>query len=53
MRHVTRNFKQLVQQQVASDAEFGSALLRERIDTMLAGGVDTGKGIQRPRQRSG
>jgi hypothetical protein len=31
-------------QRVASDPAFGEALLREGIDTMLAGDVDTGKG---------
>jgi hypothetical protein len=47
MMYVTRNFKQLVQRWVASDAEFGAALLREGIDTMLAGDVDTDKAIPR------
>ena len=32
---------------VASDPAFGEALLREGIDTMLAGDVDTGKAILR------
>ena len=44
---LTRSFKELVQRRVASDAEFGDALLREGIDTMLAGDVDTGKAILR------
>jgi hypothetical protein len=47
VRRVTRNFKQLVQRRVASDAAFRTALLREGIDTMLAGNVDTGKAILR------
>ncbi len=44
---LTRSFKDLVQRRVASDAAFGEALLREGIDTMLAGDVDTGKAILR------
>ena len=44
---LTRSFKGLVQRRVASDAEFGEALLREGIDTMLSGDVDTGKAILR------
>jgi hypothetical protein len=42
----TRSFKELVQKRVASDPGFGEAL-REGIDTMLAGDVDTGKTILR------
>ena len=44
---LTRSFKELVQRRVASDAAFGEALLREGIDTMLTGDVDTGKAILR------
>ncbi len=44
---LTRNFKDLVQRHVAEDPAFGQALLREGIDTMLAGDVDTGKAILR------
>ena len=44
---LTRSFKELVQRRVASDAAFGEALLREGIDTMLSGDVDTGKAILR------
>ena len=40
---LTRSFKELVQKRVASDPAFGEALLREGIDTMLAGDVDTGR----------
>ena len=40
---LTRDFKELVQKRVARDPAFGAALLREGIDTMLAGDVDTGK----------
>jgi DNA-binding phage protein len=44
---LTRSFKELVQRRVASDAAFGEALLREGIDTMLTGDVETGKAIRR------
>ena len=44
---LTRSFKELVQRHVAADPAFGEALLREGIDTMLAGDVDTGKAILR------
>jgi hypothetical protein len=44
---LTRSFKDLVQRHVAADPAFGDALLREGIDTMLAGDVDTGKTILR------
>lgn len=44
---LTRSFKELVQNRVGADPEFGAALLREGIDTMLAGDVDTGKAILR------
>src|ERR1700760_4255617 len=44
---LTRDFKELVQKRVARDPAFGSALLREGIDTMLSGDVDTGKAILR------
>jgi DNA-binding phage protein len=44
---VTRSFKELVQSRVARDPDFASALLREGIDTMLTGDVDTGKAILR------
>ena len=44
---LTRSFKELVQKRVVSDPTFGEALLREGIDTMLAGDVDTGKAILR------
>lgn len=44
---LTRSFKELVQQNVVNDPAFGEALLRESIDTMLAGDVDTGKAILR------
>src|SRR5258705_11010452 len=41
----TRSFKALVQRHVAVDPSFGTALLREGIDTMLTGDVDTGKAV--------
>src|ERR1700722_344332 len=44
---VTRSFKELVQRRVAEDPDFAAALLREGIDTMLTGDVDTGKAILR------
>ena len=44
---VTKSFKELVQRRVAKDPEFATALLREGIDTMLTGDVDTGKAILR------
>ena len=44
---LTKSFKELVQKRVASDPAFATALLREGIDTMLAGDVDTGKAILR------
>ena len=42
-----RSFKDLVQQQVKADKTFGEALLREGIDTMLTGDVETGKSMLR------
>ncbi len=44
---LTKSFKELVQSRVASDPAFAEALLREGIDTMLSGDVDTGKSILR------
>jgi DNA-binding phage protein len=44
---LTRDFKELVQRHVAEDPAFGEALLREGIDTMLAGDIETGKAILR------
>jgi hypothetical protein len=38
-----RHFNELVQMRIASDHAYGEALLREGIDTMLAGDVETGK----------
>lgn len=44
---LTREFKELVQKRVARDPAFRDALLREGVDTLLAGDVDTGKAILR------
>ena len=44
---LTRDFKELVQKRIARDPAFADALLREGIDTMLAGDVDAGKAILR------
>ena len=44
---LTRDFKELVQSRVSADADFACSLLREGIETMLAGDVDTGKAILR------
>jgi hypothetical protein len=44
---LTRDFKELVQRRVTNDPAFGEALLREGIDTMLTGDVDTGKAVLR------
>ena len=44
---LTRSFKETVQARVIADRSFRDALLREAIETMLAGDVDTGKAILR------
>jgi hypothetical protein len=44
---LTRDFKELVQKRIASNPGFRDAMLREGIDTMLSGDVDTGKAILR------
>ncbi len=44
---LTRSFKELVQKRVADDPAFGIALLREGIDALLEGDVETGKTILR------
>jgi len=43
----TKSFSDLIQQDVASDPAFASALLREAIEAMLSGDVATGKAILR------
>jgi hypothetical protein len=40
----TKSFKDLVQSRVAHDHDFEAALLRDGIDTMLAGDVDNPQG---------
>ena len=37
---VTKSFKEMVQRRVAADPAFAEALLRDGIDTMLAGDMD-------------
>ena len=43
----SKKFKDLVQHHIKADKKFAEALLREGIDAMLAGDVDTGKTILR------
>jgi DNA-binding phage protein len=43
----TKSFKKLVQKHVAEDPAFAEALLREGVETLLSGDVDTGKAILR------
>ena len=43
----TKSFKELVQKHVKGDKKFAEALLREGVDAMLSGDVDTGKTILR------
>jgi len=44
---LTRNFKETVQARVLADPAFREALLREGVEAMLAGDVDSGKLILR------
>ena len=44
---LTKSFKDLVQRRVEQDPGFAAALLREGIDCLLAGDVDTGRAILR------
>ena len=44
---LTRSFKGLVQKRVEQDPLFAAAVLREGVDTLLAGDVGTGKAILR------
>jgi hypothetical protein len=44
---LTKSFKELMQKRVATDPAFREALLRESIDTVMAGDVDTGTAILR------
>jgi len=43
----TKSFKKLVQKHVAEDPAFAEALLRDGVETLLSGDVDTGKAILR------
>jgi DNA-binding phage protein len=43
----TKSFQDLVHRQVKTDKKFAEALLREGIDAMLAGDMETGKTILR------
>jgi DNA-binding phage protein len=43
----TKPFRELVQVRVKTDKKFAEALLREGIDAMLSGDVETGKTILR------
>jgi DNA-binding phage protein len=44
---LTRNFKETVRARVQADPKFRDALLKEGIETMLSGDVDSGKAILR------
>ena len=43
----TKSFKELVQKHVADDSAFDEALLREGIEVLLTGDVETGKAVLR------
>jgi hypothetical protein len=43
----SKSFKSLVEHHVKGDKKFSEALLREGIDAMLSGDLDTGKAIMR------
>jgi DNA-binding phage protein len=43
----TKKFSELVQQHVKCDKSFAEALLREGVDAMLSGDLDTGKALLR------
>lgn len=44
---LTRSFKETVKARIERDAEFREALLREGIECLLSGDVDTGKAVLR------
>jgi DNA-binding phage protein len=44
---LTRSFKTMVEQRLSDDTGFREALLRESVETMLAGDVETGKAVLR------
>ncbi|NEW93402.1 transcriptional regulator [Rhodopseudomonas sp. BR0M22] len=43
----TKSFKELIQNRVAKDPAFADALLREAIEVMLKGDIETGKAVLR------
>ena len=44
---LTRDFKETIQARVARDPAFREALLKEGVECLLAGDVDTGKAVLR------
>ncbi len=44
---VTRSFKAMVEDRLTRDPGFREALLRESVETMLAGDMETGKAVHR------
>ena len=44
---LTRDFKETVQARVRSDPEFRRALLKESVESLLEGDLDTGKSLLR------
>lgn len=44
---VTRSFKSMIQARLERDSGFREALLRESVETMLAGDVEAGKAVLR------
>jgi hypothetical protein len=44
---LTRDFKETIQERAARDAAFRVHLLREAVDCLLAGDLDTGKSVLR------
>lgn len=44
---VTRDFRELVRQRIGNDPDFAAALLREGVNALLAGDVETGKAVLR------
>lgn len=43
----TKSFKELIQNRVEKDSAFADALLREAIEVMLKGDIETGKAVLR------
>jgi hypothetical protein len=44
---LTRDFKETIQERASRDARFREALLKEAIDALLSGDVETGKTVLR------